>query len=60
MTFPIGYSVSFLLKDFALNTSLFELDRERQCLRKVGFLILVNSKLASAFDGDLFGFEHLR
>jgi hypothetical protein len=50
----------FCSKTLPLNTSLFKLGHERQCLRKVEFLILVDSELASAFDGVLFGFEHLR
>ena len=56
MTFPIGYSVSFLLKDFALNTSLFG----ETVFEKSRVFNLVDSKLATAFDGVLFGFEHLR
>ncbi len=46
----------FCLKTLPLNTSLFG----ETVFEKSRVLILVDSKLASAFDGVLFGFEHLR
>ncbi len=59
MTFPIGCGVSLLLKDFAFKHIIVWIGLET-VFEKSQVFNLVDSKLASAFDGDLFGFEHLR
>ncbi len=59
MTFQLVVVSRILLKDFAFKHIIVQIGSET-VFEKSRVVILVDSKLASAFDGVLLGFEHLR